>query len=133
MKMQFSASVVTAIEAVMRLHEGKLEGASQPVWCNFRFPHGLKASPIERVERNDPVLNERIGSWDLARTVEFFYLGKRIATVFLKGLKLDGTDFLDDDSFWGVWKITYLPDTDRATEAESVTVFVGDRLTCAPR
>jgi len=134
MEMQFSASVITAIEGVLRLHEGKFKGVPAPIWCNFRFPSSLKASPIEYVKRNDPIPNERVGSWDLNRTVEFFYLGKRIATVFLTGCKLDGMHLVDNGSFWGVRKIRYLPNTDRTVDVESsIMVFIGDNLTSAPR
>lgn len=128
MEMRFSLSVITAIEAVKRLEQGEFGKA--PLWCNFRFPSRLKASPIERVNRNDPIEGDRIGSWDLARKVEFFYSGRKIATVFLKGLELDGTQG-DNNSFWGVREIEYLPYLEGAEETE--TVFLGEYLTCSPR
>ena len=136
MEMVFSASIITAIDAVMRLAQGRLWLGSEravlkeaPSWCNFRFPSRLKASPIERVERNDPIAGERIGSWELARTVEFFYLRKRVATVFLTGKLLDGCSG-DNDSFWSVQRIKYLLYDAEEGEAE---VYVGDNLSCAPR
>ena len=132
MEMVFSASIIKAIDALIQLARGNLwigsERGDLPVWCNFRFPTRLKASPIERVKRKDPIPDERIGSWELARTVEFFYLRKRIATVFLAGLEIDGCQ--GENSFlWGVQRIIYrLCDA----EKEEAEVYVGENLSCAP-
>lgn len=138
MEMVFSASIVKAIDALMRLAQGKLWLGLErevlketPVWCNFGFPSRLKASPIEQVKRNDPVVGELVGSWDLARTVEFFYLRKRVATVFLTGKQLDGCPG-DNSSFWGVQRIKYLLYLYDKKE-EQAEVYVGEGLTLAPR
>ena len=125
MEMRFSASIIRAIDAVMRLKEGKLGGV-RPCWTNFRFPTSLRAGPIEG-ELWSKV--RPISSRELRRTVEFFHLGKRIATVFLRGFELDdGHGRSADDFFWCVERIKYLLCTGKDEEAE---IYVGENLSYA--
>lgn len=99
---KFTASIIEALEAVLRLKEGTLPAisrADQPVWCNFRFFSRIKATPIR-------CMNDQLVPKMLERTVEFFYRGIRVAVVDLVGQKIDG----DNDSkfeFWSVLKIGY--------------------------
>lgn len=114
MEIRFTASVIEAIQFVLRLMKGKFwlsEGglADSPVWCNFCFFSRIKASPIRRVERIKPT-RERPGpaSWKLERTIEFFCRESRVAVVDLIGQKFDGDDDgLDKGSFWAVTRVGY--------------------------
>lgn len=114
MEMVFSASVITAIDAVMRLHKGTFRHMPvKPTWHGFKFPSSLKASSIERVGERDPGVSG-VTSWELARTIEFFYFGKRIATVFLEGLEFDDVRCSrDNGSMWGIKQIKYLQNVQR--------------------
>lgn len=123
MEMKFSASIALATRTVLDLEKGGLylrpKGAEpelcsisvqRPVWCNFVFFSRIKPRKIERTRRIDPT-EDRHESWDLERTVEFFYRGARLAEVQLVGRDIDGLVFeeeLDNGSFWAVSRIAYL-------------------------
>jgi hypothetical protein len=109
MEMKFTASIIEALDAVLRLEKGihpAISKTERPVWCNFSFFSRITATPIRRTKREEPT-QERLGSWMLERTVEFFHHGTRVAVVDLIGQKIDGEDNLDNSSFWAVAKIGY--------------------------
>lgn len=120
MEIRFTASVIEAVECVLRLNSGTLwvrpKGTTdpaaitkveRPMWCNFDFFSRIKASPIRRMERVEPT-QELLGSWKLGRTIEFFHHGSRVAVVDLVGCKIDGNhEDLDNSSFWAVTRIGY--------------------------
>ena len=126
MEMQFSRSVITAMDGLMRLHRGEFRSAPiQPVWCNFLFPTSLKAGPIKEEEHRP---NGRLAYGFLTREVEFFYRGTRIATVVLYGVRFRGASS-DDEFQWGVSQIMYLPKAGAGEQDESVdyeTVYVDE-------
>jgi len=99
---RFSLSVIKAIECAMRLFYGKLlENVEPPEWMDFDFFHRIEASPIRRLKRK--------GSWELKRDVDFFHYGRRILTVSLVGLKIDGgcSEDSDNSSCWEVERVVY--------------------------
>ena len=119
MEIRFTASVIEAVQCVLRLTQGNLwvipkEGmgaipgvkVESPVWCNFDFFSRIKATPIRRIKRVDPTRG-RQGSWELERTIEFFHHGSCVAVVNLIGLKIDEQSGLDNDSFWAVIRVGY--------------------------
>ncbi|MFY9461577.1 MAG: hypothetical protein WAP51_00035 [Candidatus Sungiibacteriota bacterium] len=121
MEIRFTASVIEAVDCVLQLKRGTFwahpkdttdpdDGTKvkPPAWCNCNFFSRIKASPIRRTERVEPT-QERPGSWKLARTVEFFYHGSRVAAIDLVGQTIDGFhhEGLDNGSFWAVTRIGY--------------------------
>lgn len=109
MEIRFTASILEALGTVLRLVNGthpEIPATEKPVWCNFSFFSLIRATPIRRTKRDEPT-HERLGSWMLERTVEFFHRGTMVATVCLVGLKIDGVGDLDSGSFWAVASITY--------------------------
>lgn len=126
MEIRLTASVIMATDAVLRLHrrallvqdasdmrpEGCCFNKQAPTWTNFMFFSRITARKIEKVERVEPT-REMPGSWILSRQVDFYHLGKKVATVYLAGNHVDGkrTDDkveYDNQSFWAVKKIVYL-------------------------
>jgi hypothetical protein len=135
-EIRFTASVLEAIHVMSQVQGGKVFARTKgvewdianpdtlitkvirPVWCNFRFFHRIKSSPIRRTKRVDPTAKES-GRWELERQVEFYYHGQLVARVELVGMKLDGANLetgMDNSSFWGVSKIGYYQYFDTAQD-----------------
>ena len=133
MEIRFSASVITAIDGLMRLHRGEFKGSPKPDWTNFRFPTKVKAGSIENGEWHDPHLSGPSKERDIVRKFEFFYQGKKIASVFLFGVEIHWDAIPShNQTFWGVRSIEYLPDLMEGT-VEDETVEVRDSKRLASR
>lgn len=135
MEMKFTASVVMAVQAMIELQQGWLRvwlpgqeneyGVSDsrtplppPCWCNFAFFRRIRALPIQRKKRVEPVLgkevayrDQRLGYWEVEREVHFWHGTTLVGKVTLRGEKCDGPlngrgD--DDKTMWAITKIAYM-------------------------
>ena len=132
MDMKFSASVIKAIDGLMRLQQGEFRSSPVPDWSNFRFPTKIKAGRISRNKRDGLPLSGQTETWDISRKFEFFYQRTRIASVFLDGSEVHwDKESSHNQTFWGVRRIEYLPDLMEGTVEEAVDVM--DRPVMASR
>jgi hypothetical protein len=126
MEIKFTASVIEAIEFMLRLLSGHLtaipkgaqfETAAEmtnayvplraPMWSNFDFFSRIVPRPIGRTKRVEPTA-DTLGSWELERKVEFYHAGRLVALVTLFGRKIDKSGAnLDSGAFWDVDSISY--------------------------
>ena len=123
MKMKFTASVVMAIEVVMRLVNDKLwmplveqpldkrTKLDSPKWEHFDFFREIEACPVRkkgRVEKGDLKPHESCPYWEMERKIRFFYLGIQVAVVTLEGKLYDSSKGTQDNvTFWSVARISY--------------------------
>ena len=123
---KFTASVIIAIQAVMKLvsPQGlrmRLKGATgpgdftelpRPDWSNFDFFNRIEATPIRKTKRVEPTA-EHIGHWVLEREVHFDFRGSPVAVVWLVGHKSDATKGdRDNNTWWAIAKIAYASECD---------------------
>jgi len=128
MEMKFTASVVMAVQAMLELQQRRLRvwlpgqeaeyGFSDsrtslppPCWCNFAFFRRIRALPIQRKKRVDPVPDKSVGYWEVKREIHFYHGMVLVGKVTLRGEKCDGPlngrgD--DDKTAWAITKIAYM-------------------------
>jgi len=126
MEMKFTASIVEALQCILKLERGNLfiypkgtdlsskpvpspTRVEAPIWRDFHFFSFIRATKIRFTRHIEPIEGRRCGSWMLERQVLFFHRGRRIALVKLVGQKLDVRDKkdFDNDSSWAVKSFGY--------------------------
>lgn len=135
MEMKFTASVVMAIDAMLKLQQGMLRVwlkgqeteygisdsrtlLSAPVWSNFAFFRKIESLSIERKRRVEPQGDEG-GHWEVERDIRFFHGVQLVGRVTLRGKKYDALlpkRSHDDKTMWAISKIAY---ASSATKSET--------------